>query len=288
MNTRHYLLTLAAACGLPALALAQGTYLSAPGGDPTNALAVAPGGNVGIGTAAARSKLHVITTGDYAGEFEKSTPTANAWIKIVNDARSYLVGVRGDTGNSFVVYDNVAGVDCILVDTSGNVGIGTSSPQAKLDVAGNIRCTVLDLTSDRNAKTGFAPVDCAEILEKLARLPISTWQYTNAPGVKRLGPMAQDFRAAFALGSDDKHIATVDADGVALAAIQALYQELVRCDVRVKAKEARLTRLEEQLHRLERQLVARTALPEREETLAARDDAAPVPSATATLPPGVR
>jgi hypothetical protein len=39
--------------------------------------------------------------------------------------------------------------------------------------------------------------------------------------------MAQDFHAAFGLnGADDKHIATVDADGVALAAIQGLNQKL--------------------------------------------------------------
>jgi hypothetical protein len=38
--------------------------------------------------------------------------------------------------------------------------------------------------------------------------------------------MAQDFHAAFGLGTDERHIATVDADGVALAAIQGLNQKL--------------------------------------------------------------
>lgn len=37
-----------------------------------------------------------------------------------------------------------------------------------------------------------------------------------------LGPMAQDFHAAFNVGMDDKHMATVDEEGVALAAIQGL------------------------------------------------------------------
>jgi hypothetical protein len=36
--------------------------------------------------------------------------------------------------------------------------------------------------------------------------------------------MAQDFAAAFAVGEDDKHIHPVDAQGVAFAAIQALYK----------------------------------------------------------------
>ena len=32
--------------------------------------------------------------------------------------------------------------------------------------------------------------------------------------------MAQDFRAAFGLGEDDKHISAIDEGGVALAAVQ--------------------------------------------------------------------
>jgi len=37
-------------------------------------------------------------------------------------------------------------------------------------------------------------------------------------GVPHMDPMAQDFYAAFTLGADDKHINTIDLDGVALAA----------------------------------------------------------------------
>jgi len=36
--------------------------------------------------------------------------------------------------------------------------------------------------------------------------------------------MAQDFYSAFGIGEDEKYISTIDADGVALAAIQGLYQ----------------------------------------------------------------
>ncbi len=34
--------------------------------------------------------------------------------------------------------------------------------------------------------------------------------------------MAQDLYAAFGYGADDRHITTIDADGIALAAIKAL------------------------------------------------------------------
>jgi hypothetical protein len=59
-------------------------------------------------------------------------------------------------------------------------------------------------------------------LDRLSRIPISTWNFIGDDGALHMGPMAQDFYAAFGLGMDDKHISTVDADGVAFAAIQEL------------------------------------------------------------------
>lgn len=78
-------------------------------------------------------------------------------------------------------------------------------------------------SSDATRKTGFAAVDGERVLEKLAAMPISTWSYRDEDAsVRHMGPTAQDFRAAFVLGSTDTAIATVDADGVSLAAIKAL------------------------------------------------------------------
>ena len=59
--------------------------------------------------------------------------------------------------------------------------------------------------SDRNVKAGFAPVDAREILAKVAALPITRWHYTNNAATTHLGPMAQDFYAAFGVGPDDKN-----------------------------------------------------------------------------------
>jgi hypothetical protein len=61
--------------------------------------------------------------------------------------------------------------------------------------------------------------------------------------------MAQDFHAAFGLGTDDKHIATVDADGVALAAIQGLNQKLEEKNARIAELERRLEILEQRMNR---------------------------------------
>ncbi len=77
--------------------------------------------------------------------------------------------------------------------------------------------------SDRNAKQNFSQINSREILQRVANMPILKWNYkTQDASVQHIGPMAQDFAAAFSVGEDDTHITTVDADGVALAAIQGL------------------------------------------------------------------
>jgi hypothetical protein len=106
--------------------------------------------------------------------------------------------------------------------------------------------------SDRNAKENLAAVDANAILRAVAALPITTWNYIGeAAGVQHMGPMAQDFYAAFGLGDSERHITTIDADGVALAAIQGLAAEnaVLRAEVDALAQEhaefeARLSALE--------------------------------------------
>ena len=103
---------------------------------------------------------------------------------------------------------------------------GTRTPLMTVDQGGAVTATVFNPPSDRNAKQNFTPVDSRAILQKVAALPISRWNFKTDAHASHVGPMAQDFHAAFGLGTDDKHIATVDADGVALAAIQGLNQRL--------------------------------------------------------------
>jgi hypothetical protein len=96
----------------------------------------------------------------------------------------------------------------------------------KLDETGLTVNGTFVSSSDAAAKQDVTAADVHEVLERVGRLPIQQWSYRNDPDVRHLGPMAQDFRSAFGLGQDERHIAMVDADGVALAAIQAL-RELV-------------------------------------------------------------
>ncbi|SPE57085.1 conserved hypothetical protein [Verrucomicrobia bacterium] len=113
-------------------------------------------------------------------------------------------------------------------------------------------------SSDRNVKADFHAITPRKVLAKVARLSVQTWRYTNEVAtVRHLGPMAQDFHAAFGLGDSDKTIGTVDETGVALAAIQGLNEKL---DEEVKAKEQEINELELRNNALERRLSALESL----------------------------
>lgn len=92
------------------------------------------------------------------------------------------------------------------------------------------------LVSDRNKKRDFEPVDGREVLEKLAAIPITTWQYDGeVSGARHMGPMAQDLFAAYGLGDDDRHVTSIDEDGIAMASIQGLYTEMTETDETMRA-----------------------------------------------------
>lgn len=97
--------------------------------------------------------------------------------------------------------------------------------------------------SDRNAKENIRAVNSRDILRKVLGLPISTWNYkTQNASIRHIGAMAQDFKAAFKVGEDDKHISTIDPDGVALAAIQGLNEEMNERTAKLQAENAALRR----------------------------------------------
>jgi hypothetical protein len=98
--------------------------------------------------------------------------------------------------------------------------------------------------SDVNAKENFRDVDGEELLAKLARIPIREWSYkAQDTAIRHMGPTAQDFRAAFGLGDFPLRINTIDADGVALAGVQAL-------EARTRALQAEVEMLRQRLDAL--------------------------------------
>jgi len=148
-------------------------------------------------------------------------------------------------------------------DSSGQATTSTNDNSVTMRAAGGFRfftssanpspgaylaplATSWTAISDRNAKKDFAPVNCQAVLDKLARVPIEQWHYKweSSGDTPNLGPMAQDFKAAFYPGRDDKGISTLEFDGVELAAIQGLNQKLNEKDAEIQNLEKKLNELQ--------------------------------------------
>jgi hypothetical protein len=103
--------------------------------------------------------------------------------------------------------------------------------------------------SSRDMKENVELVDVQAILEQVVEIPISTWNYKEqSNSIRHMGPMAQDFYAAFGLGLGETTIDTIDPDGVALAAIQGVNAKL---EQRLAENDAEIAELRERLERLE-------------------------------------
>ncbi|MEI7732715.1 MAG: tail fiber domain-containing protein [Verrucomicrobiota bacterium] len=142
-----------------------------------------------------------------------------------------------------------------IIHAAGGVGIGKNNPAAALDVNGSVIASGFYPSSDKNLKENFTAISPREVLDKVTGLSVTRWNFKSDQVARHLGPMAQDFYAAFGLGMDDKHIGTVDADGVALAAIQGLNQKLEAetktLHVEVATKNQQVNALEKRVSDLE-------------------------------------
>jgi hypothetical protein len=170
-----------------------------------------------------------------AGNMSEATgpvSTAMGFFAKANGKFSIALGTRATAGydGSFIFGDGAARVLNVAVDQP-NQFLARASGGVVFQVVpnGTVGCYLTQAsggwqcTSDRTKKTDFRPVDGEKLLGTLRAMPITTWRYReDTSHTMHLGPTAQDFRAAFALGSDSLTIGTVDAQGVALAAAHAL------------------------------------------------------------------
>jgi hypothetical protein len=137
-------------------------------------------------------------------------------------------------GHFFLTQNSVLPEDQGLINTSAGANPdGTNG--AYLSTGG-----VWTDVSDEHAKTGFQAVRPQTVLGKIAGMPVNTWSYRSEPGVRHLGPVAQDFHRAFGLGEDARHIAPLDTSGAALVGIKALNATVKRQGRQIAHLQARL------------------------------------------------
>jgi hypothetical protein len=111
--------------------------------------------------------------------------------------------------------------------------------------------------SDVRRKHRFVDVDGNDILATLRGLPVTSWSYrVDADSIRHIGPMAQDFYAAFKLGNDNVTIASLDEDGVALAGVKALDARTLAQQARIDSLEHQNADLRDRLDRLEKAVAA--------------------------------
>lgn len=105
-------------------------------------------------------------------------------------------------------------------------------------------------SSSRNLKENFTEIDRQELLDKIAALSITRWNYkTDNEGVTHIGPVAEDFYDAFAIG-EGAGIAAMDESGIALAAIQELTRRNELQQEEIKTLKEQLAEMQKLLKQL--------------------------------------
>jgi hypothetical protein len=224
--------------------LAVGTANNGPlvlGTNDVNRVHITAAGNIGLGTTTPANRLHVFGnagTNKVLIQEANGTTTARELLEIRNNGAPVLI--FADTSVS-QRWTNGSQSGNFFIDEQTNAGVALSlTPAGNLTISGTVT-----QGSDRFTKREIVPIEPKEVLAKLAKLPISTWnRETDLPSVRHMGPMAQDFAAIFELGEDDRHIATIDMAGVSMAAIQALHEAMNEKDAEIAALRERVQALE--------------------------------------------
>lgn len=225
----------------------------------TDALVV-EGNKVGVGITTPVQKLHVYgTDGNTRLLVQEQSST---------EAERTLYQVRNNGVTIFQVWDASADGSQWNFEAEGpsfrinKAGSGgeemiirnrnDASGFATLTVNGSVAATNVTFTSSRALKTDFSAVDQQQILDRLMALPISEWSFRSEEnGRRHIGPVAEEFNQAFDLRGVSGEISLIDANGVALAGIQALYRVVREKDAKIVELEAANDALNERLARLE-------------------------------------
>jgi hypothetical protein len=219
--------------------------------------------NVGIGTTAPDSPLHVVSTSQLArvimAEHTGSEAPRNMMLLKNNGVTQFLLedsspdGDRwqfGNTDNGLNISLQGSGSQEFLIENDGDVWINNGT---------------IMVTSYRASKENFQALNNREILERLANLPLSDWNYKkDSDTVRHIGPVSEDFYQTFGYGEDDQHIAPNDLAGVNTAAIQGLYQKSIEEGVKLREqleeRDQKIESLQSEMDHLRQELAEIKAL----------------------------
>ena len=244
-------------------------------GAPSESLTIKSDGDIGLGTWNPSTALHLLRTNNTAKiKIEDTGSTADSVMLNIRNAGDPTIalsdsdtsvkwvtgmGSSGGTDDSFIIsLDSTANPE-FAIWPNGKVIMGANGAEhfklnstGELRIAGSIYSAGVLVTSDRSKKENFKPIDTAQVLTSIESLPITRWTFKDdSNDVEHIGPMAQDFYAAFNVGVDDKHINPMDVTAVALSGIQELSKRVSEKDVTIAELKQQLLTQSEQLAALE-------------------------------------
>lgn len=171
---------------------------------------------------------------------------------------SFVWGGRTSTTGTDVVQAQADGE--FRIRAPGGVRLRTSNAaSAALGASGNTGCDLaagsgaFTCSSSRTLKDSFELVNGEDLLARLRTMPVTTWKFTGEDtGIRHLGPVAEDFYAAFGLGGSETMIPITDLAGVAVGAAQALERRTVELSAKNAALTREVTALRARMAELER------------------------------------
>jgi trimeric autotransporter adhesin len=248
------------ASGGTSTAMGSGTAASGPSSTAMGSSTAASGpvstamGEVTAASGWASTAMGSVTTasGDYSTAMGRGTLASGGF----STAMGYAASTQSYMGS--FVYGDAATLDTVRASaahqatwrTTGGFRIFTNTALTNgCSIVAN--GTAWSCTSSRLEKENFAEVDGEDVLRRLRSVPVTSWNgIAEGPQVRHIGPMAQDWHAAFALNDDPLTIHQGDLAGVSLAAVQALDGRTERQEERIRALEAENAALRERVEAL--------------------------------------
>jgi hypothetical protein len=204
--------------------------------------------SVALGRGASASGNAAVSIG-YHCSATGSSSTAFGYYSTASGNNSVAMGFRSSTNNysgSFVFSDNSS--NTIFTTSTANNQFMVRASGGTIFYSNTAMTSGVSLAaggggwltlSDRNYKEHFKKPDGEMILKKISEMEITSWNYKSQPAtIRHIGPMAQDFYAAFKFGESDTTITTTDIDGINMIAIQELAKRTN--ELKLKADEIKL------------------------------------------------